>query len=232
MENLFLKYMLEQDKRRSLKKKLDFSGPVITISREHGCPATHIAESLSEALTKRNIIIGKDLPWKWISKEIIEESAKELRLSPDLTKDLTDYKARGFFENLALFFSDEFYPSDAKIRNTIAKFIYGAAHKGNVVIVGRAAESITKNFEHAIHIKLTAPLEWRVNEIVKNTGLNPNDARKQAIDMDKRREQFRRYFEKDREDIEFFDTFFNCASMSEEEIIEMIIILAEIRGFV
>jgi len=224
--------MLEQDSKNKSKKQIDFSGPVITISREHGCPATHIAESLSEALTKRNIIIGKDLPWKWISKEIIEESAKELRLSPDLTKDLADYKARGFFENLALFFSDEFYPSDVKIRNTIAKFIYGAAHKGNVVIVGRAGESITKNFEHAIHIKLRAPLEWRINEIIKVTGLDSNEARKQAIDMDKRREQFRHYFEKDREDIDFFDVFFNCASVSEEEIIEMIIILAEIKGFV
>lgn len=232
MENLFLKYMLERDERKTSKKPLNYSGPVITISREHGCPAMHIAESLSEALTKRNIIIGKDSPWKWISKEIIEESAKELKLSPDLTKNLADYKARGFFENLALFFSDEFYPSDVKIKNTIAKFIYGAAHKGNVIIVGRAAESITKNFEHAIHIKLRAPLEWRVNEIVKSTGLNPNDARKQAIEMDKRRELFRHYFEKDREDIDFFDLFFNCASVSEEEIIEMIILLAEIKGFV
>lgn len=225
--------MLEQDKKKKdTKRRFSFSGPVITISREHGCPAGHIADLLSDALTKRNIIIGKDLPWKWISKEIIEESANELRLSPDLTKDLTDYKARGFFENLALFFSDEFYPSDVKIRNTIAKFIHGAAQKGNVIIVGRAAESITKNFEHAIHIKLIAPLDWRINEIMKVTGLSSGEARKRASEMDKRREQFRQYFEKDREDIEFFDAFFNCASLTSEEIIEMIIILAEIRGFV
>jgi cytidylate kinase len=219
-------------KKKSSGPNFDVPGPVISISREFGCPSARIANKLSIALTQKNMAQEKKLPWRWISKEIIEESAKELNLSADLTQDLSDYRTRGFFENVALFFSDEFYPSDVKIKNTIARFIYNAGAEGNVIIVGRAAESITKNFEQSFHIKLQAPIEWRAKQISKEKGISPADARKEAFEMDKRRNQFRRYFEKERPDIDFFDVFFNCATMTDEEIIEMIIILAESRGFV
>jgi len=233
MENLFLKYMRERnDKRTSSAPDIVAPGPVITISRDYGCPGRRIARLLSETLTKKNLNLGSSVKWKWISKEIIEKSAQELRLSPTITKELSDYRARGFFENLALFFSDEFYPGDVKIKNTIARFIYNAAAEGNVVIVGRAAESITKHFEKSLHIKLQAPLEWRTRQVADSYGMTMSDAKKEVLEMDKRRSQFRNYFEKDLPDIEFFDMFFNVESMTDEEIIEMIIIIAETRGFV
>ncbi len=219
-------------KRKSSGPDFYAPGPVITISRDYGCPGRRIARLLSETLTEKNARLGGNKEWKWISKEIIEESARELKLSPTLIQDLSDYRTRGFFENLALFFSDEFYPGDVKIKNTIARFIYNAASEGNVVIVGRAGESITKNFEKSLHIKLQAPLNWRARQVANSYGMSIVDAKKEVLEMDKRRTQFRNYFEKDLPDIEFFDVFFNVATMTDEEIIEMIIIIAETRGFV
>ncbi|GAO31873.1 AAA family ATPase [Geofilum rubicundum] len=233
MDNLFLKYMRERTgKRKSSGPDFYAPGPVITISRDYGCPGRRIARLLSETLTEKNARLGGTQEWKWISKEIIEESARELKLSPTLIQDLSDYRTRGFFENLALFFSDEFYPGDVKIKNTIARFIYNAASEGNVVIVGRAGESITKNFDKSLHIKLQAPINWRAKQVADSYGMSIVDAKKEVIEMDKRRTQFRNYFEKDLPDIEFFDIFFNVATMTDEEIIEMIIIIAETRGFV
>lgn len=58
------------------------------------------------------------------------------------------------------------------------------------------------------------------------------DAKKEALEIDRRRLQFRNYFEKDRPDIDYYDMMFNVATMSDEEIIEMIIIVAETRGFI
>lgn len=233
MDNLFLKYMRERTgKSKSSGPDFYAPGPVITISRDYGCPGRRIARLLSETLTGKNARLGGSTEWKWISKEIIEESARELKLSPTLIQDLSDYRTRGFFENLALFFSDEFYPGDVKIKNTIARFIYNAASEGHVVIVGRAGESITKNFEKSLHIKLQAPLDWRARQVADSYGMSMVDAKKEVVDMDKRRTQFRNYFEKDLPDIEFFDIFFNVATMTDEEIIEMIIIIAETRGFV
>ncbi len=219
-------------RRKSSGPSFYAPGPVITISRDYGCPGRRIARLLSETLTEKNKRMGREVEWKWLSKEIIEESARELKLSPTLIQDLSDYRTRGFFENLALFFSEEFYPGDVKIKNTIARFIYNAASEGNVVIVGRAGESITKNFEKSFHVKLQAPLDWRAEQVANTYGMSLSEAKKEAIEMDKRRSQFRNYFEKNRPDIDFFDIFFNCATMTDEEIIEMIIIVAETRGFV
>jgi len=231
--NVFLKYMSERDgKPKDKGQDLDSKGPVITISRDHGCFASHIARNLADTLTRKNAQMGKDQPWRVLSKEIIEESAKELKLSPELTKSLTEYRARGFFENIAFFFSDSFYPSDVKIRNTIARFIFNAATEGNVIIVGRAAEAHTKSFEKAYHIKLVAPLDWRVKQISTARGMSLYEAKKEAIELDKRRQQFRFYFEKKRPDVDYFDAFFNSATMSEDEIVEMIVIAAETRHFI
>lgn len=233
MENLFLKYMRERTgKKKSSEEQASNQGSVITISREFGCPGKRIARLLSETITEKNRRLGHDVEWKWISKEIIEESARQLKLSPTLIQDLSSYRTRGFFDHLTQFFSDEFYPSDVKVKNTIASFIYTAAVEGNVVIVGRAAESITKNFARALHVKLLAPIEWRAKQVAESYGMTIADAKKEALEIDRRRLQFRNYFEKDRPDIDFYDMMFNVATMSDEEIIEMIIIVAETRGFI
>ncbi|MFO8000612.1 MAG: cytidylate kinase-like family protein [Marinilabilia sp.] len=233
MDNLFLKYMRERTgRKKGPGPSFESPGPVITISREYGCPGRRIARKLSETLTAKNKALGNSREWRWISKEIIEESARELKLSPSLMQDLSEYKERGFFENLALFFSDEYYPSDVKIKNTIAKFIYNAAVEGNVVVVGRAGEAITKNFTNSFHIKLQAPLEWRARIVADREGMTLQEARKEAQEMDNRRDSFRNYFEKERPDIDYFDIFFNSSTLSDEEIIETIVIIAESRGFV
>lgn len=233
MENLFLKYMQERSgRKKSPGKSAASPGPVITISRDYGCPGRRIARKLSETLTEKNLRHGHNKEWRWISKEIIEESARELKLSTPVMKELSEYKQKGFFENLALFFSDDFYPGDAKIKNTIAKFIYSAASQGSVIIVGRAGEAITKNFEKSFHIKLLAPMEWRSEFIANTYGMTIQEAKKEAVEMDRRRRSFRNYFERERDDIDYFDVFYNCATMTDEEIVESVLIVAETRGFV
>ncbi len=231
MDNVFLKYMNERVGRKgTISPQSD--GPVITISREYGCPGRRIAKYLAEVLTEKLKHHGSTKEWKFISKEILEESARELKLTPALVKNLSEYKNRGTFDNLALFFSDSYYPSNAKINNTIANFIHSAATEGNVVIVGRAAEAITKNFKRSFHVKLVAPLNWRAEVISNLYGKTLSEAKKEAIEMDRRRSQFRHYFEKNVPDVEFYDATFNCKEMTDDEIVELMVIIAETRGLI
>ncbi len=233
MDNVFLKYMKEREGKSDVRSESSFShGPVITISREYGCPGKRIGEQLTDVINEKLTREKKKARWKWISKEILEESARELKLTPELTKHLSDYKKQGFFDNLALFFSEAYYPGDVKIKNTIANFIFNAADEGNVVVVGRAAEAITKNFKQAIHIKLMAPIEWRAEILSHTLGISLAEARREAEDMDKRRKNFRDYFERGKPDIDFYDACFNCKEMTDDEIVELIIILSETRGLI
>jgi len=130
MDNLFFKYMKERTGKRKGQKVPQASlGPVITISREYGCPARKIATKLADTLTEKNRKAGISKEWRVVSKEIIEESAKELEMSPKLVHDLSDHKHNSFFENLALFFSDNYYPGNTKVKNTIAKFNFAVISK-------------------------------------------------------------------------------------------------------
>ncbi len=231
MDNVFLKYMNERVGKKQNTISLS-DGPVITISREYGCPGKRVGKYLAEVLSEKLKHNGSTKEWRFLSKEILEESARELKLTPALVKNLSEYKNRSMFDNLALFFSDTYYPSDAKINNTIANFIHTAATEGNVVIVGRAAEAITKNFKRSFHVKLVAPLEWRAEVISNLYGKTISEAKKEAIEMDKRRSLFRHYFEKDVPDVEFYDATFNCKEMTDDEIVELMVIIAETRGFI
>ncbi len=227
MKQILLSYIED----RSLDSKIydTFEGKsssVIAISREHGCPASEIANLLSLKLTEYNESQNIKKPWDWISKEIIESTAKGLKLSETLTKELTKYKNRSFLENLILFFTEDYYPSNIKIKNTIAKLIYLSAQKSNIIIVGRAAEYVTKNFKKAIHIKLKAPLDWRAECIGEKEGLNISEAKKEIIKMDKRRENFRRFFDENYDENKYFHITFNCSKLSKSEIVESILNLA------
>ncbi|NJK86901.1 MAG: cytidylate kinase-like family protein [Bacteroidales bacterium] len=76
-----IKYMSER--LQSECGQIKEAGPVITISREYGCPAKKIAQILTEQLTKKMFIKGADIEWKYITKEIMTESAKELEVDPE-----------------------------------------------------------------------------------------------------------------------------------------------------
>ncbi len=233
MDNLFFKYMKERTGQRKATDVSHISlGPVMTISREYGLPARSIAGKLAKTLTEKNRLAGINKEWRVVSKEIIEESAQELKLSPSLMHDLSDYKHNSFFENLALFFSDNYYPGNTKVKNTIAKFIYETAAEGNVIIVGRAGEAITKNIKKAFHTKIIAPLDWRAQEVSLEENLSISEAKKRCIEQDRRRFQFRHFFEGDKPDDEFFNVTFNYREMKDEEIVELLVIIAELRGFV
>ena len=82
------------DKSTPAIEKLSF-GPIITISRAYGCPAKVVAQDLSLRLNTR-LLGTKTKRWKWISKEILDESAKELKLDKYLIKEAvnSDTKAK------------------------------------------------------------------------------------------------------------------------------------------
>jgi cytidylate kinase len=106
------------------------------------------------------------------------------------------------------------------------------AADGNVIIVGRGGVAITHDIARSLHIMLEAPLEWRTVRIAENFKISEEEARKAAIDVDKKRKEFREYFQGKESDYTRFDLTINCMSFSIEEIVHIILKVAEIRKFV
>ncbi|MFZ5942033.1 MAG: AAA family ATPase [Bacteroidota bacterium] len=200
-----------------------FPGPVVTISRELGCPAKKVACLLAERLNSMKTPLAKEHPWKWISKEIMQESARLLDVDCSQIQHVFDYKSRGLLEDLLLTQSKDYYKSDTKIRATIAKVIRKIAIEGNAIIVGRGGVAITRDIPKSLHVCLEAPLEWRALRTAEKHQLTIEQARQYAQDIDKKRKQFRDFFHGQGTDYTRFDMKINCMTLTTEEIVDIMI---------
>lgn len=222
-----IKYLT--DKVEKEKKEIKEPGPVITISRDYGCPGKKVAEKLVEEINKKMIVKGKDIRWRYVTKEILAEAAKELEMEPEKLEYVFDYETKSILDDIIASHTYKYYKSDKKIRNTIKKVIRNIATEGNVVIVGRGGVAITRDIPKSLHIKLEAPLEWRVIRVAEKHNISFEDARERVLEIDRKRAEFRELFEGKDTDYTTFDITFNCMTLSIEEIALIIVKAAEIR---
>jgi cytidylate kinase len=207
-------------------------GPVITISREYGCPGKHVAENLSLALNAKLSEKGEKPVWRWVSKEILTEAAKELQVEPNEIKYVFDYEQKGILDDILKSQGQRYYKNDRKIRNTIGSVIRSYGIQGNVIIVGRAGVVLTRDIFHSLHVNLEAPLDWRASRTSEKLCLSLEKARKYAVDMDKKRLEFREYYVGKGTDYTRFDISLNCMMLSVDEIVEILLNVASIRKLI
>ncbi len=219
MSELLLKYfgkrMSYEGSKEYKRKRL---GPLVTISREFGCPAKRIAAKLAQELT---LEFGEK--WNWISKEIMEELSKELHLNPSVVNDLSNYEDRKLSDYIALLLSTDHYPGESRIKNAMADIIMSFANQGNVVIVGRAGYLITEHVLHAYHIKLVAPYDWRVDRIAETRNMSYPDAMKYVNEISKKRAQFLKFYTNKRTNDDIFNAEFDTSKLGDDEIVTSII---------
>ncbi|MFH0757737.1 MAG: cytidylate kinase-like family protein [Bacteroidota bacterium] len=222
MTNIDLtKYLADWYKEEPAKNI--YPGPVVTISRELGCPAKTLAISLTERLNSLKRMKAKDHPWRWISKEILQESARELEVDSSQIQHVFEYKSRGVLEDLLLAQSKDYYKSDLKIRTTIARVIRRFANEGNAIIVGRGGVAITRDIPKSLHIFLEAPLEWRAIRVAEKHNYTIDQARTFAQNIDKKRSLFRDYYQGKGNDYTRFDIKLNCMTLEQEDMTNIIV---------
>jgi cytidylate kinase len=218
---------IQQENERGME-----AGPVITLSREYGCPAKIVAGRLAEELTRKMFVKGKEVKWKFVTKEIMAESAKALEVDPDKIKYVFQYEQKSTLDAIISAQFNKYYKSERKIMNTVAKVIRNMAFEGNVIIVGRGGVAITHDLPKSLHVNLEAPMEWRITRISETYKISPEEAKKTAIDIDRKRREFREYFQGKGTDYTRFDLTINSMSFTIEEIVHMILRAAEIKKLV
>lgn len=218
-----LQYLEKRLSKQEIKSTK--SGGFITISRQTGCNGNSIAAKLAMELTDQH-------KWKYINKEILEDSAHKLNLKDTKLRHLFSAANLTHANEIISAFSNRYYKSDKKLKNTIIEVIKHFAKDGNIIIVGRAAVGITSDMPHGLHIRLAAPLEWRINSLKKRKAFEGVDVEKFIIEHDKKKvAMIKRFCNKRLEEMPF-DLSIKCDSFSQEQIVRIIRLAAEIKGII
>lgn len=228
MNNTLMVYLNKRLHQYEHKYLTDNSqpGPVICISREVGCGGVSIAKLLATELDKNNHV----KKWRVLSKEILEESAHELDMETEKLRNYLKEGDRGLFDDILAAFSERRYKSDVKIRKTLIDLITSFANDGYCIIVGRAGHILARDIQKSLLLKLTAPIEWRIKQIMKKNNLNIREAVEFIERTEKERSNFRKRFTGDKDLKDEFDLIINLSRLTATEVISIIQFAALTKG--
>ena len=176
---------------------------VITVSRQLG--------SLGTTLGRQ---VAARLGFRLVHRELINRAAK-LAGAPDM--------ALAAIDELGLFGIE---PDDTQQRaylQAVRDIIEMLAIEDNVVIVGRAGQAILQNDPDVLHLRVVAPLETRIQRIVKAHHVSPQAARAQVEDSDRFRAQYlKRFYHIQWDDPSLYHLVINTGKISLETSAEIV----------
>jgi len=234
MENSLFEYMNRRisGETISVSTKKE-AGPVITISRQTGCGARGIAWLMCDELNKRkNTPVKTNGKWRYISREILQESAEQLNLDPSALKNVIDDKNRGIMDQIVGALSTHSHKSDQKILKTVQDVIRQFGNKGNVIIIGRGGARVCQDIRNSLHIRLIAPEDWRIAEIARRLDFSKTYATEYVRKRDEERELLVTKLYGKKPDSSAYDIEINRGRFTEKEIADAIIQLALIKGII
>jgi cytidylate kinase len=190
--------------------------PTITISREFGCEAYPMAECLKEIMEKKT---GQT--WAIMDKALLDEVAKNNKLSKEIVSTLGGKKSRLLDDVLATF-SPLCKSGDDNFR-LLCKHVYSLAKKGNSIIVGRGSTIVTQQLKNCYQFRIYASHAFKSAYIAKQHNISRDEAEGVVEKNQKQRDAFiRDYFNLDPRDLQFYHQIFNNDKNTPEQIATMI----------
>ena len=209
-----------------LGRPVDQTGPVITISRLTGCDGREVAAALVALLNLRQ----NTNKWKWIDKDIIYHAAHELKTDTNRVETYYQGMTMNDMSEMIMAFSGSFV-SDSSVKKAIREVVLSIAREGHAVIIGRGGVAITRDMINALHIRLVAPLYWRVENVMKKKGMIIEKAEEYVIETDeKRNKMIVSFLDKKPQAIDYlFDSTLNRSSFSIDQLSALILGMYEAK---
>ncbi len=149
--------------------------------------------------------VAKKLGYKIYDTEAINNMAQEMGFLESVTK--VDEKAPSIFERLFSHRADIYF-------DRLYSVIYELAKQGDVVFLGRGSHVLLKAFNCALHVRVTASLEKRIQNLIEK-GFHREAAIKEIERSDHERSTFvKRAFGVDWETPELYDLVLNMDKLS------------------
>lgn len=193
------------------KKSGRGAGPFITISREFGCQAYPLATELAKRLGE---------PWSVVDREILEDVEKVSGFSLEQIEKSRDTPAA--LKAIFAMFLDSTRAEETQIFTHLRQVICKFAAGGDCIIVGSGGAFATQSMANGLHLRLLAPLDFRVRKIMKTHNLDEGQAREFVSRHQKQRDDFiKRLGGVDVEDPLRYHCILNNARLSPEQMAEI-----------
>ncbi len=221
----FLRNYLKYVKSGNLETG-DFAGPVVTISRQTGCSARRIAIKLSKILTGYSYMSDTktEKEWLWADKDTFRQTIREVE-DEMVARNINNPEMLESLQMVARAFTKERFEGDVDENSlTILKdVIVKLAIQGRYIILGRGATTLLADLPNKLSIRLEAPLEWRINRVAQMKNLSHLEAEEYILKSDEKRSKFTESVIGRTYDNSDFDIIFNYASLSDDQIVEVIV---------
>jgi cytidylate kinase len=219
-------YFDERYRHEMIEKPEGTSGPLVTISRLTGCDGREVAASLVASL---NLKYNTN-KWRWVDKDIIHDAAKELKTDSERIESYYMGVSMSSLSEMIMAFSGSFV-TDSTVKKTIKEVVLSIAHEGYCVLIGRGGVSITRNLPNSLHVRLVAPLYWRIENVMRKKGFALEKAEEYVIDTDEKRYNLiANFLDKKPLNIDYlFDATINRSSFTIPQITEMIMSMYAVK---
>ena len=199
---------------------------LITISRQYGAGGSEIAARVAKALG-----------WRLVDNELVERIAARAGMSPE---DVAEREERvpTFVERLArtlvaatpeLVVPPEAGGSvpqleEADLVRITEAVVAEIAAEGKVVMVGRAASAVLARERDALHVKVVAPRDYRIQVVARRLNVLQEEAAKAVDDSDKMRLRYhRQYYQRDWNDPVHYDMVLNVGRLGMDGAVDVIV---------
>jgi len=213
--------------RKAAEKKSRKGVRFITISREYGCAGFRIGERLAAELNAKQQ--DDSAPWTVYDRKLIDLVCSSHKLNQILVETLDRQRKHLFSDYITGLFTGE--PSSMKVFRKCAETIFQLAAHGRVIIIGRASALITSKLSGGLHVRVIAPLQWRVKQVAAYEKIESLDeARRYVMKMDRERGKFAKDFlGKSLKDPTNYDLIVNQQRLGIESIVKLILQIMELR---
>ncbi|MGA2175455.1 MAG: cytidylate kinase-like family protein [Verrucomicrobiota bacterium] len=189
--------------------------PVVAITEEPGCGGESVAERLCA-----------ELGFHLYSWELVEQIARDADVSTQLVSTLEAHP-RSELEDWLAELEGDFNLSTQAYLKSLKKVLFAIAVHGNAVIVGRGSNFFLPP-ERKIGLCLTAPLDLRIKNTMKELGVSEKEARKHISRLEgEHRRLVKKYFQADIRDSTHYHLVVNTAVVKPETIVQIVKIMVQ-----
>jgi cytidylate kinase len=137
------------------------AGRAVTISRQAGCGALVVGQSLADYLQAH--FLKGTRPWTVFDRNLVEQVLEDHHLPKRLAKFMPEDRISEIADTIEDLFGLH-PPSWVLVRKT-AQTILHLAQLGHVILIGRGGNIITRKLPHVFHVRLVGSLEKRVEHV-------------------------------------------------------------------